>query len=107
MINGSGWLDEMLIQAEFNLFNYNVDGSKDLLNSLKENKPKSFEQTLIQGDFNIDNALAKVGKITGIIDWSGGAYGDPRYDVSLAVRPKPGAFENEVEVNIFFEGYGK
>lgn len=46
------------------------------------------------------------GVITGVIDWSGGAYGDPRYDVSLAIRPKPNAFENEIEKQIFFEGYG-
>ncbi|MCJ7843598.1 phosphotransferase [Lederbergia sp. NSJ-179] len=107
LIYGTRWLDEMLIQAEYNLMNYNVDGSKDLLNSLKKNKPKPFEQTLIHGDFTIDNVLVKEGKITGIIDWSGGAYGDPRYDVSLAVRPKPGAFESDIEVGIFFEGYGK
>ncbi len=46
------------------------------------------------------------GSITGVIDWSGGAYGDPRYDVSLAIRPKPNVFVNERDKQIFFEGYG-
>ena len=65
------------------------------------------DQMLIHGDFTIDNVLVFNGEITGIIDWSGGAYGDPRYDVSLAIRPKPNAFQNESDKQAFFEGYGK
>ncbi|MGV3465266.1 MAG: aminoglycoside phosphotransferase family protein, partial [Heyndrickxia sp.] len=42
----------------------------------------------------------------GIVDWCGGAYGDPRYDLSLAIRPKPNLFEDEIDREIFFEGYG-
>lgn len=30
-----------------------------------------------------------------------------RYDVSLVVRPKLNAFENEEDKEIFFTGYGK
>ncbi|WJE50697.1 phosphotransferase [Bacillus cereus] len=107
LINRKLWLDEMLVQAELNLKNYNVDGSIELLNRLKRTKPQPFQQTLIHGDFTIDNVLVKDGKIKGVIDWGGGVYGDPRYDVSLAIRPKPRIFENKVEVSIFFEGYGK
>ncbi|NRG46712.1 aminoglycoside phosphotransferase family protein, partial [Bacillus sp. CRN 9] len=39
--------------------------------------------------------------------WAGGTYGDPRYDVSIAIRPKPNAFNNEIDREIFNEGYGK
>ncbi|NOU98550.1 phosphotransferase [Paenibacillus planticolens] len=35
------------------------------------------------------------------------AFGDPRYDLSLAIRPKPNAIETNSEIDAFFEGYGK
>ncbi|WP_282939968.1 phosphotransferase [Paenibacillus sp. RC67] len=101
------WLDEMLRRAEINLQKYKVDGTEDLLQFLKNNKPAPVENTLIHGDFTIDNVLVHEGEITSVIDWSGGALGDPRYDVCLAIRPKPNIFEEESEVHTFFEGYGK
>lgn len=55
----------------------------------------------------IDNVLVNKGRIVGVIDWSGAAFGDPRYDVALAIRPKYNAFDNEKDKKIFFEGYGK
>jgi aminoglycoside phosphotransferase (APT) family kinase protein len=100
------WLDQMLEQAEFNLKHGRVDGTEQLLERMKMNRPAEYKQTLIHGDYTIDNVLVKNGTITGVIDWGGGAYGDPRYDASLAIRPKPHAFENEVDQQIFFEGYG-
>ncbi|RXJ04637.1 aminoglycoside phosphotransferase family protein [Anaerobacillus alkaliphilus] len=101
------WLDEMLRQAQYNLENYQVEGTMKQLQFLMENKPKQIEQSLIHGDFTIDNVLVKDGVIAGIIDWSGGAFGDPRYDLALAIRPKPSIFEDEKEIAIFFDGYGK
>src|SRR5699024_388531 len=80
--------------------------TEELLKKIKLNKPNQFKQTLIHGDYTIDNVLVHNGVISGVIDWAGGAYGDPRYDVSLAVRPKPNAFENVLERELFFEGYG-
>jgi aminoglycoside phosphotransferase (APT) family kinase protein len=106
-IHEQPWLDKMLIQAECNLKNSKVDGKGPLLEKIKMNRPNECMQTLIHGDYTIDNVLVKNGLITGVIDWSGGAYGDPRYDVSIAIRPKPNAFENEVDQQIFFEGYGE
>lgn len=100
------WLDSMLIQAEYNLTHFAVDGSEELLKRLKEEKPKPIENTLIHGDFTIDNVLVNECNIVGVIDWSGAAFGDPRYDVSLAIRPKHNAFENERDKEIFFEAYG-
>lgn len=101
------WLDDMLLRAEYNLRHYNVDGTAELWDSLNRNKPLTITNTLIHGDFTIDNVLVRNGNITGIIDWSGGALGDPRYDVSLAIRPKPNAIETESEIDVFFEGYGR
>lgn len=106
LIGEEPWLEQMLYNAEYNLGNYEVDGTEELIKEIKTNKPKVRNQTLIHGDFTIDNVLVHNGLITGVIDWSSGAYGDPRYDVSLAIRPKPNAFENEIEKQIFFEGYG-
>lgn len=100
------WLDDMLDQAVYNLQNYKVDGSEDLLEQIKQNRPSNRKQTLIHGDLTIDNILVHNGVVTGIIDWSGGAFGDPRYDVSLAIRPKPDVFEWEGDKASFFEGYG-
>ncbi|WP_041087421.1 phosphotransferase family protein [Jeotgalibacillus soli] len=101
------WLDDMLQAAQYNLDYYETEGDQALLERLKANKPKPFKQTLIHGDFTIDNVLVQNGNVTSIIDWSGGAFGDPRYDASLAIRPKPNAFENERDIAIFFEGYGE
>ena len=107
LINEKPWLDDMLSKADYNFKNYKVDGTEELLEKIKINKPKEFNQTLIHGDYTIDNVLVHNGKISGVIDWAGGAYGDPRYDVSLAIRPKPNAFESVIDKEIFFEGYGE
>ncbi|WP_245954954.1 phosphotransferase family protein [Paenibacillus flagellatus] len=104
---GGGWLDAMLAQAEYNLANYDVDGTPELLQRLKNDKPEPVGQTLIHGDFTIDNVLVHEERIAGIIDWSGGACGDPRYDVALAVRPKPNLFQTSEDRQSFFEGYGE
>ncbi|MCY9547577.1 phosphotransferase family protein [Lysinibacillus xylanilyticus] len=101
------WIEQILNQAEYNLKNYEVDGDEKLLKKIKTNKPNFYKQTLIHGDFTIDNVLVDNGVITGVIDWGSGVYGDPRYDVSLAIRSKPNAFENEIDKEIFFEGYGE
>ncbi|MFC4403747.1 phosphotransferase family protein [Gracilibacillus xinjiangensis] len=101
------WLEAMLADAEYNLANYKVDGSKILLEKISSNKPKAFAPTLIHGDFTMDNVLVENGKISAVIDWAGGTYGDPRYDVSLSIRPKPGLFESENDKEMFFQGYGK
>jgi aminoglycoside phosphotransferase (APT) family kinase protein len=107
LIHERPWLDQMLYQSEYNLKNYKVDGTEELLEKIKMNKPNDYNQTLIHGDYTIDNVLVSNGVITGVIDWAGGTYGDPRYDVSLAIRPKPNAFENEIENKFFLKGTGE
>lgn len=105
--NDNTWLDTMLIKAEYNLSHYTVDGSQELLNRLKEVRPKQIDNTLIHGDFTIDNVLVNECNIVGVIDWSGAAFGDPRYDIALAIRPKLNAFDNERDKDIFYNAYGK
>ncbi len=107
LIWDSIWLEEMLRRAEYNLKHYSVDGTSVLLEELKTNKPLPIENTLIHGDFTIDNVIFHDGKVKCVIDWSGGTFGDPRYDLSLAIRPKPNAIETNSDINSFFEGYGK
>lgn len=101
------WLDTMLAKAEYNLKHHDVDGTSELLASLKQNPPSPVANTFIHGDFTIDNVLVHDCKIAGIIDWSGAAFGDPRYDVALAIRPKFNAFDHPRDREIFFEAYGK
>lgn len=104
---GGAWLDYMLKQAAYNLEHFTVDGTPELLKRLQTTKPSNYRQTLIHGDCNMDNILVCEGRISGIIDWSGGAYGDPRYDVSLAVRSKPNIFQRAEDHRAFYEGYGE
>ncbi|MFE8701501.1 phosphotransferase family protein [Cytobacillus sp. FJAT-54145] len=101
------WLSVQLHKAEVDHLKYGSDdGSPELLETLKNNRPNPVAQTLIHGDFTVDNVLVNGDKIVGIIDWSGGAFGDPRYDLALAIRPKEVIFENETDKQIFFKAYG-
>lgn len=64
---------------------------------------KDYTGTIISITFPRQGYTSNVG----IIDWGGGSLGDPRYDVSIAIRPKPNAFEKESDKQLFFEGYGE
>lgn len=54
----------------------------------------------------MDNVLVSEGRVSGLIDWCWGAFGDPRYDLALATRPKPEAFGEPADLDAFYEGYG-
>jgi len=101
------WLDKILDKAEKELQLYELDGTPELLEQLKRERPKNSGQTLIHGDFTVDNVLVHDGKISAVIDWSGGAYGDPRFDVALAIQPDEHFFTSEEDKKVFFEGYGE
>jgi aminoglycoside phosphotransferase (APT) family kinase protein len=101
------WIDRMLEEAEDNLHHYETDGSPELLEQLKRERPVIMEECLIHGDCTVDNVMVKDGRLAGIIDWSGGTSGDPDYDIALAVRPKPGIFSWSEDRDLFFEAYGK
>ncbi|HEY3289529.1 MAG TPA: phosphotransferase [Anaerolineae bacterium] len=102
------WLDYMLDEAGENLEHYSVDGSPQLLAHLRQAHPAPVAQTVIHGDYSIDNVLVDGNNIVGIIDWSGGAVGDPRYDVALGTRPQRVAFASERDSDLaaFYAGYG-
>jgi aminoglycoside phosphotransferase (APT) family kinase protein len=101
------WLDTILAQADLNLRTYGANtGSPDALARLVLERPDPVPQTLIHGDFTLENTLVQDGVITGVVDWSWGAWGDPRYDLALALRPKREAFRARADVAAFYEGYG-
>jgi aminoglycoside phosphotransferase (APT) family kinase protein len=102
------WLDHMLEEATENLEHFAVDGTPELLAHLRSTPPAPMAPTLIHGDYTLDNVLVEDGRVTGIIDWAGGAAGDPRYDLALAIRPQGAAFRERRanDVQSFFRGYG-
>ena len=101
------WLTKMLKCAEENLYRYEVDGTQELLEQLQKTRPVPTTPTLLHGDFTIDNTLINDGGVSGVIDWPDGAVGDPRYDIALAIRPKPNVFQMPDDFQAFFEGYGE
>ncbi|WP_108671042.1 phosphotransferase family protein [Peribacillus acanthi] len=107
LILTSDWLETKLIEAKHNLITYGTEGTPELLDKLVKNRPAPIQPCLVHGDFTIDNVLVVNQKIVAIIDWSGGGYGDPRYDVSLAVRQKDGIFDHEKDSSAFYSGYGE
>ncbi len=100
------WLDRALDRAAYYLAHFHVDGSPELLKHLQRDRPADVPATLIHGDFTLDNVLVADNAVSGVIDWSGGDWGDPRYDIALAIRPEPEAFGNRADMEAFFEGYG-
>jgi aminoglycoside phosphotransferase (APT) family kinase protein len=100
------WLDRMLDMAAYNLAHFHVDGSSELLVRLQRDRPADVPAALIHGDFTLDNVLVAGNAVSGVIDWSGGDWGDPRYDLALAIRPEPEAFGTQADLQAFFEGYG-
>ncbi len=101
------WLDRMLDLAAYNLAHFHVDGSQGLLERLQRDRPADVPARLIHGDFTLDNVLVAGNAVSGVIDWSGGDWGDPRYDLALAIRPEPEAFGHQADVEAFFEGYDR
>lgn len=103
------WLDEQLntaasyVQAGFEL---DSDDPVALLEQLRAERPADVPQTLIHGDFMWDNVLVQGDEITGIVDWGGGAVGDPRYDLTLAILPHEDGDLSDAEVAAFYAAYG-
>lgn len=60
---------------------------QDLVMRLVRDRPPHAPETLIHGDFTLDNVIVDGDAITGVIDWGGAGPGDPRYDVTLALSP--------------------
>ena len=95
------WLDQQLAKAEIYARRGEADGSLELLQKLKENKPAPVRQTVIHGDCTTDNILVlEKGLIW--IDVAGMKIGDPRCDECLAIRKLRG---NSEYIEAFYEGY--
>ncbi|WP_342744280.1 phosphotransferase [Alkalihalobacterium alkalicellulosilyticum] len=78
------------------------EGSIQLLEKLKANKPLPVEQAVIHGDCTTDNVLMVNGEACLFIDVAGMTIGDPRYDECLAIRS---FVKDEEYKNAFYEGY--
>jgi len=100
----SPWIDQMLAQARKNL--EWCDGTVTLLASLHDRRPEPVPDVLIHGDLALDNVLVSAEDAMSLIDWSGGAQGDPRYDLALALHTEPEIELGEGELAAFFEAYG-
>jgi len=98
----NNWLDEQLIKAENYVKWGQTEGSLQLLEKLKSNKPLPVQQTIIHGDCTTDNVLVVNGEVQLFIDVSGMTVGDPRYDESLAIR---NFVNNDEYKKAFYEGY--
>lgn len=100
------WLESALECARRYLERYEVDGTPELLERLTSNPPRQVPQTLIHGDCTMSNVLVVGERVSGVIDWCWGAFGDPRYDLALATDAKPEAFQEAADLDAFYEGYG-
>jgi len=40
------------------------------------------DRSLVHGDFGYDNVLTADGRVTAVLDWGEGQYGDPLYDIA-------------------------
>jgi aminoglycoside phosphotransferase (APT) family kinase protein len=96
------WLDRQLDKACYYLKNGHTEGTQELFNQLIERRPLPVQQTMVHGDCTTDNVFVKNGEVKLFIDVAGMTVGDPRYDISLAIRD----FIDIPELlNAFYEGY--
>ncbi|QPC45881.1 phosphotransferase [Mangrovibacillus cuniculi] len=96
------WLESQFELAAKYIEKNQTDGSLELLQQLKNNKPTPTQQTFIHGDCTTDNVMVINGRVALFIDVAGMTIGDPRYDESLAIRDFTG--DNELK-SAFYEGY--
>ncbi|MDX9954504.1 MAG: phosphotransferase [Anaerolineae bacterium] len=106
------WLDTALETGAMHLRDFRAlyadPQLPDLLARLRRERPVPVPAALIHGDFTTDNVLVVEGRITGIIDWSGGAVGDPRYDLALAFDVDQDEVALAAEETVaFYAGYGR
>ena len=92
----------MLAEAEQNLAW--CDGTVELLADLRHRRPEAVPDVLIHGDLALDNVLVAGEDTMSLIDWSGGAQGDPRYDLALALDMARTSSWVESDVAAFFGG---
>lgn len=104
---GEPWIDRVLREAAANLAaGHNDGGSAADLARLRAAPPPPVAETLVHGDFTLNNCLVAGDQVSGVIDWSHGGAGDPRYDLALVGRHKPDALRHPGELAHLFAGYG-
>ncbi|MGH9388570.1 MAG: phosphotransferase family protein, partial [Vicinamibacteria bacterium] len=101
-VGQASWTKRKLREARENLAW--CDGSAELLGRLEATPPAPAPEVLIHGDLALDNVLVEEDGGMGLIDWSGGDRGDPRYDLSLALGTEPEIQRREADRAAFFEG---
>lgn len=97
------WLERQLVAARANLSW--CDGTAAGLAELACSLPDPVPEALIHGDLALDNVLVASDGTMSIIDWAGGAAGDPRYDVALALQTKPELELSSAALDAFFAAY--
>ncbi|HWI63205.1 MAG TPA: aminoglycoside phosphotransferase family protein [Symbiobacteriaceae bacterium] len=106
----SDWTDGALAAAERNMRAGAIDLEEDfpddppeaVLAWLHANRPAPGAVTLLHGDYRPKNLLWEAGRISGVIDWAFADYGDPYYDLGIAVAyTAPGAEREQ-----FLRDYG-
>jgi aminoglycoside phosphotransferase (APT) family kinase protein len=101
----ASWLDRTLEQAALALQNEVVDGTPEVLEYVRHNRPSSIQETLIHGDCSLDNVLVHNERVCSLIDWAGGGRGDPRYDLALATQVEQEVFQSASDYDAFYSGY--
>lgn len=75
----------------------------ELLNYLKQNRPKDVELSFTHGDYCLPNILAKDGEISGFIDLGRGGIADIYQDIALCVRSLKHNYGTEDYTDLFFK----
>lgn len=110
-------LDIKLKEALYNIENNLVDMGDweddnefktpmELLEYLKQNKPKESTLSFTHGDYCLPNILGKNKKISGFIDLGRGGIADIYQDIAICVRSLKHNYETERYTDIFFKHLG-
>ncbi len=106
-------LKEALYNIENNLVdmsdweeNNRFNTANELLDYLKNNKPKESMLTFTHGDYCLPNIFSKDNKINGFIDLGRGGIADIYQDIALCVRSLKHNFETDDYTGLFFKHLG-
>lgn len=110
-------LEVKLTEALYNIENNLVDMSDweddnrfdapiELLEYLKNNKPKEFTLAFTHGDYCLPNIFSKDNKISGFIDLGRSGIADIYQDIALCVRSLKHNFGADHYTNLFFKHLG-